>query len=87
MYRIPFDRVNWITSSFLIGTALIALIGLPIYLFKFGIDWFQFAMFFFYLVATMMSITVGYHRLFSHLVLQGETAGPAVHPGLRCLRL
>jgi stearoyl-CoA desaturase (Delta-9 desaturase) len=35
--------VNWITSSFLIGTALIAVIGLPIYLFKFGIDWFQFA--------------------------------------------
>jgi stearoyl-CoA desaturase (delta-9 desaturase) len=73
MYRIPFDRVNWITSSFLIGTALIALIGLPIYLFKFGIDWFQFAMFAFYLIATMMSITVGYHRLFSHLSFKAKT--------------
>ena len=73
MYRIPFDRVNWITSSFLIGTALIALIGLPVYLFKFGIDWFQFGMFFFYLVATMMSITVGYHRLFSHLSFKAKT--------------
>jgi len=73
MYRIPFDRVNWITSSFLIGTALIALIGLPIYLVKFGIDWFQFSMFFFYLVATMMSITVGYHRLFSHLSFKAKT--------------
>jgi stearoyl-CoA desaturase (Delta-9 desaturase) len=73
MYRIPFDRVNWITSSFLIGTALIALIGLPIYLFKFGIDWFQFAMFAFYLIATMMSITVGYHRLFSHLAFKAKT--------------
>ncbi len=73
MYRIPFDRVNWITSSFLIGTALIALIGLPVYLFHYGIDWFQFAMFFFYLVATMMSITVGYHRLFSHLSFKAKT--------------
>lgn len=72
MYRIPFDRVNWITSSFLIGTALIALIGVPIYLVKFGIDAFQIAMFFFYLIATMMSITVGYHRLFSHLSFKAK---------------
>lgn len=72
MYRIPFDRVNWITSSFLIGTALIALVGLPVYLFKYGIDWFQVAMFAFYLTATMMSITVGYHRLFSHLSFKAK---------------
>jgi stearoyl-CoA desaturase (delta-9 desaturase) len=73
MFRIPFDRVNWITSSFLIGTALIALIGAPIYLYHFGIDWFQFGMFFFYLCATMMSITVGYHRLFSHISFKAKT--------------
>jgi stearoyl-CoA desaturase (delta-9 desaturase) len=72
MYRIPFDRVDWITSSFLIGTALIALVGVPIYLLKFGLDWFQFAMFFFYVTATMMSITVGYHRLFSHLSFKAK---------------
>jgi stearoyl-CoA desaturase (Delta-9 desaturase) len=72
MYRIPFDRVNWITSSFLIGTAFIALVGLPVYLFKFGVDWFQIAMFAFYLTATMMSITVGYHRLFSHLSFKAK---------------
>ena len=87
MYRIPFDRVNWITSSFLIGTALIALVGLPIYLVKFGIDWFQFGMFFFYLVATMMSITVGYHRLFSHLSFKAKLPVRLVHPGLRRLRV
>lgn len=73
MYRIPFDRVNWITSSFLIGTAAIAVFGLPIYLYHYGIDWFQFAMFAFYLVATMMSITVGYHRHFSHLSFKAKT--------------
>ncbi|MGL5019233.1 MAG: fatty acid desaturase, partial [Luteolibacter sp.] len=72
MNRIPFDRVNWITSSFLIGTAFVALIGVPIYLVKVGIDWFQFAMMFFYLSATMMSITVGYHRLFSHLSFKAK---------------
>lgn len=72
MYRIPFDRVNWITSSFLIGTALIALIGVPIYIMNFGIDWFQAGMFFFYATATTMSITLGYHRLFSHLAFKAK---------------
>ena len=72
MFRIPFERVNWITSSFLIGTAAIALVGAPIYLYHYGLDWFQFGMFFFYLCATMMSITVGYHRLFSHLSFKAK---------------
>ncbi|MCF7667215.1 MAG: fatty acid desaturase [Akkermansiaceae bacterium] len=72
MYRIPFDRVNWITSSFLIGTALIALFGLPVYLYHYGTSWFLVALFFFYLIATMMSITVGYHRLFSHLSFKAK---------------
>ena len=72
MYRIPFNRVNWITSSFLIGTALIALVGVPIYIFKYGLDLFQAVMFFLYLCATMMSITVGYHRLFSHISFKAK---------------
>ncbi len=72
MYRIPFDRVNWITSVFLIGTAVIALVGVPIYLIRVGIDAFQISLFAFYLVATMMSITMGYHRLFSHLSFKAK---------------
>ena len=72
MYRIPFDRVNWITSAFLIGTALIALIGVPIYIFHYGIDWFLISMFFFYAISSTMSITLGYHRLFSHLSFKAK---------------
>ncbi len=72
MYRIPFDRVNWTTSAFLIGTAVIAVIGVPIYLIRVGIDAFQIAMFAFFLIATMMSITLGYHRLFSHLSFKAK---------------
>ena len=73
MTRIPFDRVNWTTSSFLIGTALLALTGVPVYLVKVGLDGFQAGLFGFYLVATMLSITVGYHRLFSHLAFKAKT--------------
>lgn len=72
MFRIPYDRVNWTTSSFLIGTALLALIGVPIYLVKVGLDGFQVGLFAFYLVATMLSITVGYHRLFSHIAFKAK---------------
>jgi len=66
-FRIPFQRVNWVTSLFLIGTLLIALVGTPIYLWNYGIDAFQIGLFLFYVAATAMSITLGYHRLFSHL--------------------
>jgi len=72
MYRIPFKRVNWITSIFLFTTALIALTVVPVYLWKYGMDWFQFSMFFFYVLATTMSITLGYHRLYSHLAFKAK---------------
>jgi stearoyl-CoA desaturase (delta-9 desaturase) len=65
-FRIPFERVNWITSSFLIGTLAIALTATPVYLWNHGLDWFQVTLFLFYFFATGMSITLGYHRLFSH---------------------
>ncbi len=64
--NIPFDRVNWETSSFLIATFFTAIIGTPLYIAFFGIDFFMIAMFVLYFLATGMSITLGYHRLFAH---------------------
>lgn len=66
MPRIPVHRINWITSVFLFGTLLLTLTAVPYYLWKFGIDWFQALFFLFMVAATGMSITLGYHRLFSH---------------------
>ena len=68
--RIPFDRVNWTTSSFLIGTVFLTFTAVPLYLWRFGIDWFQIAIFFGLLLASGFSITLGYHRLFSHLAFR-----------------
>ncbi len=65
--RIPFDRVKWVTSSFLILTALIAVTVVPVHIYRHGIDAFQWALFLFYFFATGLSITLGYHRLFSHI--------------------
>ncbi len=66
MFSVPSHRINWTTSLFLGGTLLLSLTVVPIYLWKHGVDWFQVAFFFFMFAASAMSITLGYHRLFSH---------------------
>jgi stearoyl-CoA desaturase (Delta-9 desaturase) len=71
-HRIPFHKVNWLNSSFLIGTFLLSLTAVPLYIWRFGLDWFQVALFvaMFFLVG--FSITLGYHRLFTHLTFQAH---------------
>ncbi|MEY2551481.1 MAG: hypothetical protein QOG12_1625 [Verrucomicrobiota bacterium] len=70
--RIPFDRINWITSSFLIGTFVLSITAVPLYFFYFGFDWFYVALFGTLVSATALSITLGYHRLFSHISFQAK---------------
>ena len=71
-HRIPFDKVNWPTSSFLIGTFLMSLTLVPTYIWHFGLDWFQVALFLVMFFAVGFSITLGYHRLYSHLTFQAH---------------
>src|ERR1700739_4612536 len=70
--QIPFHRVNWLVSSFLIGTLFLSITAVPAYLWFFGIDRFQIVLFFAMLAACGFSITLGYHRLFSHLTFQAH---------------
>ncbi len=70
--RIPFDRINWTNSSFLIGTAVVTCTAVPLYLWHYGVDAFQLAMFFAFFSATGLSITLGYHRLFAHVAFQAR---------------
>src|SRR3984893_3914254 len=70
--QIPFRRVDWLTSSFLMGTLLLSLTAAPAYIWFFGIDWFQIGLFFVMLFACGFSITLGYHRLYSHLTFQAH---------------
>lgn len=65
--RIPFNRINWTTSAFLILTLALSLTVVPLYLWHFGLGWFQASFFFVMFLVTGLSITLGYHRLFSHL--------------------
>ena len=70
--RFPFERINWTTSSFLIGTLALTLTAVPLYLSFFGLDRFQVSLFFVMLLAIGFSITVGYHRLYSHITFQAS---------------
>jgi stearoyl-CoA desaturase (delta-9 desaturase) len=70
--RIPLDRINWTTSSFLIGTFLLSVTAVPLYFWYFGFDWFHLALFGVLVSVTAVSITLGYHRLFSHLSFQAK---------------
>ncbi len=62
--------IHWLNSAFLIGTFLTTVIGAPWYIWKFGLDGFQIGLFLFFFISTGLSITLGYHRLFSHLTFQ-----------------
>ena len=70
--NIPFNRVEWVTSGFLIFTALLTFTAVPAYLYHFGLGWFLFGVFLFYYIATGTSITLGYHRLFSHKAFKAK---------------
>ncbi len=71
-FRIPFERINWKTSSFLIGTLILSLTAVPAYIWYYGLDWFQIAFFFVMFCFTAGSITLGYHRLFSHFAFKAH---------------
>ncbi|RXK56429.1 acyl-CoA desaturase [Oleiharenicola lentus] len=70
--NLPTERINWVNSSFLIGTALVTCTVVPLYLWHYGMDAFQVALFFGFFIATGLSITLGYHRLFAHVAFQAS---------------
>lgn len=72
----PVRRIEWVTATFLIGTLLAAVTVVPWFLWRHGaepIGWgFIWALFLFYYCATGFGITLGYHRLFSHVTFKAK---------------
>jgi len=66
------NYIRWTNSIFLIGTFTTTVTAVPLYIWHFGLDAFQVGLFFFFLIATGISITLGYHRLFSHLTFKAK---------------
>ena len=71
-FRLPASRINWTNSSFLIGTFVVTCTAVPVYLWFYGVDLFQVLMFLTFFSATGLSITLGYHRLFSHVAFKAS---------------
>jgi stearoyl-CoA desaturase (Delta-9 desaturase) len=72
-------QIDWGNVLFLSITALIALTVQPLYILTFGASWPVMGVFIFYLAATGLAITGGYHRLFAHRSYQANTAVKLFH--------
>lgn len=59
-------RIEWPVALFLVLNPLITMALLPVYFYFYGFQWQVFAFALVFAAATNLSITAGYHRLFSH---------------------
>ncbi|MDP9121746.1 MAG: fatty acid desaturase [Acidobacteriota bacterium] len=64
------DRLNFATIAFLGGTFLIALVGVPWQIVAHGLGWPEVLTFLALWLAVGVSVTAGYHRLFTHKTYQ-----------------
>ncbi len=71
MEKIPQKKISWRNLTFFVVTAIGSVVSL-FYLFTHGISHFGAFLFAFFVVATGMSITVGYHRLLSHRAFEAN---------------
>ena len=68
-------NIRWLNSVFLISTLLVTLIVLPVFCYHFGGQinwWLHGTMFALMFIASGLSITLGYHRLFAHLSFKAK---------------
>jgi stearoyl-CoA desaturase (delta-9 desaturase) len=68
-------KFSWVNTLFLVATPALTLILMPWQAWVHGFSVWDFAIFFFMMAASGLSITAGYHRLFSH---QTYEASPLV---------
>lgn len=66
IYPLPSRETRWVGILFFIGIHLVAVIGAPLYIYRYGLSFAETLLFFFYWFMTNMAITAGYHRLFAH---------------------
>ncbi len=69
-----FDQapINWVPAIVLISTPILALLIVPYYLWTHTVSWQVWAIFVCFMAWNGLSITVGYHRLWSHRTFQAH---------------
>lgn len=64
--KVPVRKTLWVNITFFAVTTLLGVVGTPLYIMHYGISLSEILVFSFFLVATPLCITAGYHRLFAH---------------------
>jgi stearoyl-CoA desaturase (Delta-9 desaturase) len=65
-YPLPTRKVRWLGLVFFLILHVVAIVGTPLYVYYYGVSSSELVLFIFYLAATGMATTMGYHRLFAH---------------------
>jgi stearoyl-CoA desaturase (Delta-9 desaturase) len=68
----PKRKTKWVSVIFYAVLIIYGVIGAPLYVIRHGISKPELALFLFYFFATGMAITVGYHRLFTHVTFKAS---------------
>jgi stearoyl-CoA desaturase (Delta-9 desaturase) len=66
--------IDWVNAVFLVGTPLVAVVGAAWYTAVAGFSWWDMAIWFVLHCVTSVSVTGGYHRLFSHKAYEASKA-------------
>ena len=66
--------INWVPAIVLLSTPLLAIILVPWYLYHYDLSPMVWVLFSFFMAWTGLSITAGYHRLFSHKAYEAHPA-------------
>ncbi len=67
------NKYNWITTSFLVMSPIIGILGTIIYVYFHGVSWQEPMLLISFWFLSGMGITMGYHRLFAHKSYQTNT--------------
>lgn len=78
--ELPVRKIIWVNLLFFLITTMAALVGGGFYLYARGLATDELFLTLFYVIATGLSITAGYHRLFAHATYKS-------HPAIRFLFL
>jgi stearoyl-CoA desaturase (delta-9 desaturase) len=71
-YPLPTRRVRWLGLVFFALLHVVAIVGTPLYIYHYGITAGELVLFVAFAVATGLSTTIGYHRLFAHATFKAS---------------
>ena len=72
----PRTQKDWVNIAFLSATPIIGVFGTAAYAIRFGVRWWEPALFLATYVLVGLSVTAGYHRLYAHSQYGTTSWGP-----------